>query len=85
MQGKAHLGAFDGPAPVNVPMKCDGKARASRNLTMNKEGQGRLYVSIGMKYAPTESNAGAGRLWVLTVERGIRGCDGREVTSQPAS
>ncbi len=35
---------------LNVPMKSLGE---QNNLTLNKQGQGRLYYRIGMQYAPT--------------------------------
>jgi len=38
---------------LNVSMKVVMEKQGPQDLTMNKEGQGRLYYRIGMKYAPT--------------------------------
>ena len=38
---------------LNVPMK---SLEGQNNLTLNKQGQGRLYYRIGMQYAPTNLN-----------------------------
>ncbi|HYN83893.1 MAG TPA: alpha-2-macroglobulin family protein [Pyrinomonadaceae bacterium] len=38
---------------VNVPMRALAEGGATKNLVINKEGQGRLYYRVGMQYAPT--------------------------------
>lgn len=38
---------------VNVPMRYLSETPAAQNLTISKEGQGRLYYRIGMQYAPS--------------------------------
>ncbi|HEX5708410.1 MAG TPA: DUF6049 family protein, partial [Pyrinomonadaceae bacterium] len=38
---------------LNVPMRALAEGDATKNLIINKEGQGRLYYRVGMQYAPT--------------------------------
>ncbi|HEX8844697.1 MAG TPA: alpha-2-macroglobulin family protein [Pyrinomonadaceae bacterium] len=41
---------------VNVPMRYLAEKEGAQNLTLSKEGAGRLYYRIGMSYAPTNLN-----------------------------
>ena len=50
---------------LNVPMK---SLEGQNNLTLDKQGQGRLYYRIGMRYAPTNLNVQAAD-YGFTVER----------------
>ncbi len=59
---------------VNVPMRLLAEQGGTQNLTLSKEGQGRLYYRVGMQYAPTNlkldpSDNG------FTVERVYEGVD----------
>jgi hypothetical protein len=53
---------------VNVPMRYLAEKEGMQNLTLSKEGTGRLYYRVGMKYAPTNLNLKAAD-YGFTVER----------------
>jgi uncharacterized protein YfaS (alpha-2-macroglobulin family) len=44
---------------INVPMRFLEQTKDAQNLVMDKQGEGRLYYRIGMKYAPKNLNPGA--------------------------
>ena len=46
---------------IEIPMK-DVATHDKQNLTIQKDGPGRLYYRIGMQYAPTDLKLAAGRL-----------------------
>jgi hypothetical protein len=53
---------------VNVPMRYLSETPGAQNLTISKEGQGRLYYRIGMQYAPSNLKLEAAD-YGFTVER----------------
>ncbi|MCA1558311.1 MAG: hypothetical protein LC731_07215 [Acidobacteria bacterium] len=53
---------------VNVPMRYLAETGAAQNLTISKEGAGRLYYRIGMQYAPSNLKLEAAD-YGFTVER----------------
>ncbi|HKS27522.1 MAG TPA: Ig-like domain-containing protein [Pyrinomonadaceae bacterium] len=50
---QAYRGRTTDRQQVNVPMRYLAESKGAQNLTISKEGQGRLYYRIGMQYAPT--------------------------------
>jgi uncharacterized protein YfaS (alpha-2-macroglobulin family) len=53
---------------VNIPMRYLAETSGAQNLTLSKEGTGRLYYRIGMQYAPTSLTLKAAD-YGFTVER----------------
>jgi uncharacterized protein YfaS (alpha-2-macroglobulin family) len=53
---------------VNVPMRAVAEKPGEQNLILSKEGEGRLYYRIGMRYAPASLKLGAAD-YGFTVER----------------
>ena len=53
---------------VNIPMRYLAETSGSQNLTLSKQGTGRLYYRIGMQYAPTSLTLKAAD-YGFTVER----------------
>jgi uncharacterized protein YfaS (alpha-2-macroglobulin family) len=53
---------------VNVPMRYLTESASAQNLTISKEGAGRLYYRVGMQYAPTNLKLEAAD-YGFTVER----------------
>ncbi|HEX8174881.1 MAG TPA: Ig-like domain-containing protein [Pyrinomonadaceae bacterium] len=50
---QAYRGRTTDRQQVNVPMRYLSESTGAQNLTISKEGQGRLYYRIGMQYAPS--------------------------------
>ena len=48
---------------INVPMNYLQKSKAAQNLILDKQGAGRLYYRIGLKYAPKNLKSDASGLW----------------------
>jgi alpha-2-macroglobulin len=59
---------------INVPMRYLASAQTDQNLVIAKEGAGRLYYRIGMKYAPTSLKLEPAEHG-LTVQRVYEGVD----------
>ena len=68
---------------VNVPMRYLIENASSPNLIVNKEGQGRLYYRIGMKYAPVDLNLKAAE-YGFTVGRTYEAIDHPEDVTRDA-
>ena len=69
---------------VNVPMRyLSENAGAAQNLTISKEGQGRLYYRIGMQYAPSNLKLDAAD-YGFTVERVYEAVDNPKDVSRDA-
>ncbi|HEX8746708.1 MAG TPA: alpha-2-macroglobulin family protein, partial [Pyrinomonadaceae bacterium] len=50
---QAYRGRTTDRQQVNVPMRYLSESAGAQNLTISKEGEGRLYYRIGMQYAPS--------------------------------
>jgi uncharacterized protein YfaS (alpha-2-macroglobulin family) len=59
---------------VNVPMRYLTEKGGTQNLTLSKEGAGRLYYRVGMQYAPTSLKLAAAD-YGFTVERAYEAID----------
>jgi uncharacterized protein YfaS (alpha-2-macroglobulin family) len=65
---QAYRGRTTDSQRVNVPMRYLAEKGGTQNLTLSKEGAGRLYYRVGMQYAPTSLKLAAAD-YGFTVER----------------
>jgi uncharacterized protein YfaS (alpha-2-macroglobulin family) len=65
---QAYRGRTTDRQQVNVPMRYLAESAGAQDLTISKEGQGRLYYRIGMQYAPSNLKLEAAD-YGFTVER----------------